>query len=53
MPRQPSVDAHWVVLVTDGTVVSYPPEIYHSSSRASMEAERWAWLSSGEGLVEN
>ena len=52
MPRHLPAGTHWVVLVTDGTVVSYPPEIYDSSSRASLEAERWAWLSSGEGLVE-
>ncbi len=53
MSRQPSVDIRaWVVLVTDGALISYPPEIYRSLSRASLEAERWAWLSSGEGLVE-
>lgn len=42
----------WVVLVTDGTVVAYPPEIYRSMTRAVSESERWAWLLSGEGLLE-
>jgi hypothetical protein len=53
MSQQPLTDTRmWVVLVTDGAVVSYPPEIYRSLSRAVLEAERWAWLSAGEGLVE-
>jgi hypothetical protein len=42
----------WVVLVTDGTVIEYPPEVYHSRERALLEAERWAWLLSGEGALD-
>lgn len=53
MDGQPATDTRvWVVLVTDATVVAYPPEIYRSLSRAVSEAERWAWLLSGEGLLE-
>ena len=32
-----------IVLITDGTVVAYVPEIYLSEERARIEAERWAW----------
>jgi len=39
----------WVVLVTEGTVIDYPPEVYESESRAGCEAERWAWVLSGGG----
>jgi hypothetical protein len=42
----------WVLLVTEGTVISYPPEIYRSHRRAALEAERWAWLLSGEGILD-
>jgi hypothetical protein len=42
----------WVVLVTDGTVIAYPPEIYRSRSRAVLESERWAWVLAGEGVLE-
>jgi hypothetical protein len=53
MSQEPATDVGaWVVLVTDGALVSYPPEIYRSLPRASLEAERWAWLLSGEGRVE-
>lgn len=31
----------WVVMVTDGTVVAFPPEIYGSLEVAVSEAERW------------
>lgn len=39
------------MLVTDGTVIAYPPEIYRSHVRAVLESERWAWLLSGEGVL--
>jgi hypothetical protein len=31
----------WVVMVTDGTVLTFPPEIYGSSGLAENEAKRW------------
>jgi hypothetical protein len=34
----------YVVMVTSGTIIEYPPEIYRSLSVASDEAERWASL---------
>ena len=34
----------WVVLITDGTVTVYPPEVYSTERQATNEAERWAWL---------
>lgn len=42
----------WVLLVTGGTVVEYPPEVYADLSRATTEAERWAWVLSGAGWLE-
>lgn len=42
-------ETHWALLVTDGTVVEYPPEIYRSRTRAVQEARRWAWLLSANG----
>jgi hypothetical protein len=42
----------WVLLITDGTVIEYPPELYRSYQRASFEAERWAWVLSGAGWRE-
>jgi hypothetical protein len=41
----------WVVLVTRGTVVDFPPELYRSSRIASQEAGRWAWTLAGEGSM--
>jgi len=38
---------HWVVMVTDGTVVAFPPEIYESRELAFSEAERWRQTVSG------
>ena len=32
----------WVVMVTDGTVIEYPPEVYGSREIARDEAARWA-----------
>lgn len=31
----------WVLLVTDGLTVSYPPEVYAREASAEREAERW------------
>jgi hypothetical protein len=42
----------WVLLITDGTVIEYPPELYRSHQRATFEAERWAWVLSGAGWRE-
>jgi hypothetical protein len=42
----------WVLLITDGTVIEYPPELYGSYQRATFEAERWAWVLSGAGWSE-
>lgn len=50
--QSPEGTREWVVLVTDGTVIDYPPEVYHSRERALLEAERWAWLLSGEGTLD-
>lgn len=41
-----------VVMITDGTVVEYPPEIYLDERRARLEAERWAWILAGGGWAE-
>jgi hypothetical protein len=42
----------WAILITGGTVVEYPPELYRSPERAGLEAERWAWILSGAGWAE-
>ena len=42
----------FVLMVTDGTVIEYPPEIYFTRRRARQEAERWAWILAGGGWVE-
>lgn len=39
----------WAVLVTGGTVIEYPPELYLDGERAEQEARRWAWILSGAG----
>ena len=41
-----------MLLVTGGTVIEYPPEIYRDEDRATAEAERWAWVLSGAGWLE-
>lgn len=41
-----------VLMVTDGTLVEYPPEIYVDSVQATEEAERWAWTLAGGGWAE-
>lgn len=41
-----------VVMVTEGTVIEYPPEIYADERRARLEAERWAWILAGGGWAE-
>lgn len=42
----------WALLVTGGTVIEYPPELYADLARAVLEAERWAWVLSGAGWSE-
>lgn len=42
----------YVLMVTDGTVIEYPPEVYEDEARARLEAERWAWLLAGGGWAE-
>src|SRR3990170_5670116 len=34
----------WVLLVTEGLMVAYPPELYAERAVAERECERWAWL---------
>ena len=41
----------WVILITDGTVIEYPPEGYDSVDHARSEARRWAWILSGMGWL--
>ncbi len=41
----------WVILITDGTVIDYPPESYDSLETARDEARRWAWIISGMGWI--
>jgi hypothetical protein len=41
----------WVILITDGTVIEYPPEGYDSFDTARDEARRWAWIISGMGWI--
>lgn len=41
----------WVILITDGTVIEYPPEAYGDAEQARGEAERWAWVMSGMGVL--
>ena len=43
---------YWVVMITDGTVIEFPPEIYASEERARSEARRWAWLLSARGQTD-
>jgi hypothetical protein len=38
------VGERWVVLVTDGLTLAFPPEVYRLPHQAEGEAERWAWL---------
>ena len=41
----------WVILITDGTVIEYPPEAYETAEQARSEAQRWAWVISGMGWL--
>lgn len=41
----------WVILVTDGTVIEYPPEACETAEQARDEARRWAWILSGMGWL--
>src|SRR5262245_5717311 len=45
-------DRLWVVLVTDGTVIEFAPEIYSSREQALDEGHRWGWMLSADGSVE-
>jgi hypothetical protein len=42
-------EAVWIVLVSDGTRIEYPPEVFAKESTARREAYRWAWSMSGSG----
>ena len=42
----------YVLLITDGTAIEYPPEIYREVERGRLEAERWAWVIAGGGWQE-
>jgi hypothetical protein len=42
----------WVLIITDGTVVEFPIEIYTSHSAGVREAERWAWTLAGQGEIQ-
>lgn len=46
------MQTYWAVLVTDGTVIEFPPELYVSRERAVSEARRWAWLLSARGQTD-
>jgi hypothetical protein len=51
--HQPSIARRlWAVLVTDGTVIEYAPELYASERLAYREAERWAWVLSASGSFD-
>jgi hypothetical protein len=41
----------WVILITDGTVIEYPPEAYATVEQARNEAQRWVWIISGMGWL--
>ncbi len=41
----------WILLVTHGTIVEYPPEIYRSRTSAVREARRWSEVLSGYGQI--
>ncbi len=41
----------WVVLVTRGTAVAFPPELYLDREPAIREAKRWAETLAGEGQL--
>lgn len=34
----------WVLLVTDGLVIEFAPEVYRDEILAEREGERWAWI---------
>jgi hypothetical protein len=41
----------WALLITDGTLIEFPIEIYTSHSSGIREAERWAWILAGSGEI--
>jgi hypothetical protein len=42
----------WALLVTDGTVIEFAPELYPSREEAHLEARRWAWVLSAGTDIE-
>jgi hypothetical protein len=44
--------ARWVILITDGTLIEFAPELYQSLDLAEREAKRWAWHLSAGGQIE-
>jgi hypothetical protein len=42
----------WVVLVTDGTVIEFAPELYRARETARREGRRWSWLLSAGSDIE-
>jgi hypothetical protein len=50
---QPSNETKtWALLITDGTLIEFPIEIYTSRSSGTREAERWAWILAGSGEIQ-
>jgi len=43
------LDVLWIVLVSDGDRIEYPPEVFARESTARREAYRWAWSMSSSG----
>ena len=41
----------WVILITDGTIIEYPPETYETVEQARDEGARWAWVISEMGWL--
>jgi hypothetical protein len=33
----------FIIMITDGQAIEYPPEIYLDRRQAEREAEHWAW----------
>jgi hypothetical protein len=42
----------FIIMITDGQAIEYPPEIYLDRRQAEREAEHWAWALSGAGEFE-
>jgi hypothetical protein len=39
----------WALMITHGTMVEYPPELYLTESVGVRESRRWAWILAGHG----